>query len=415
MPSPLVECVPNFSEGRDRETIRSIVAAIESVSEASLLHIDAGRDANRTVVTFLGPPEAVAEAAFRAIAKAADLIDMRLHIGTHPRLGGTDVCPFVPLEGITLGECAEIARHVGRRVGDELGISVYFYEAAASAPWRSNLADIRRGEYEGLAEKMKDPRWRPDCGPARFNPRSGATVIGAREFLIAFNITLNTPSLEAAEDIAFELRERGRVARRPADSPFYSAGEPLVYSENHYPCGNCEFVGRSLADTERHCASAHGYDLAALLAATGGDAPICSQAKRGLTDSPASVVGRKVRRAGMFRCCKAIGWHVAEYGRSQVSLNLTNFRVTPPHLVYEAAKQLAAQRGLEVTGSELVGMIPYEAMIASGRYYLARRGLSPDAPPAEVLAAAVEAMHLDDLRPFDIRNKVLGLPEDLEL
>ena len=282
---------------------------------------------HRTVITFIGTPEAVAEAAFQAIAKATQVIDMRQHRGEHPRLGATDVCPFVPVEGVTLEECAEIARRVGRRVGDELGISVYFYEAASSNPRRKNLADVRRGQYEGLPEKLNDGCWQPDCGPAHFNPRSGATVIGAREFLIAFNINLNTCDKSAAADIAAKLRETGR------------AGRP-----------------------------------------------------------------------GEFKFCKAIGWYVEEYGRAQISMNLTNYHVTPPHLVLERARQLAADRGLAVTGSELIGMIPYAALLDAGKFYLARQGRSPHLPTAEILETAVLSMGLRDVQPFDVREKVIGLP-----
>lgn len=396
MPAKIVECVPNFSEGRDRAKIQAIADAVEAVAGVSLMHVDRGADANRTVMTFVGSPEAVAEAAFRAVAKAAELIDMRCHHGMHPRLGATDVCPFVPIQNVSMDDCSEIARAVGRRVGDELGIGVYFYEATAEKPWRKNLADIRRGEYEGLAEKMKDARWTPDCGPNVFNPLAGATVIGAREFLIAYNITLNTPDKSAADDIALELREKGRVARRATASPFYSKGEPLFYAENHYPCGNCDFVGKTLAETEQHCLSAHQYDLHSLVT--------------GAIPGHPNVVGHKVRRAGLFKCCKAIGWHMAEYGRAQVSMNLTNYRVTPPHRVMETARQLAAERGLAVTGSELVGMIPYEALLDAGRYYRERQGRPADAPAAEILATAVESMGLGDVRPFDVRKKVIGLP-----
>ena len=330
IPAKIVECVPNFSEGRDAAKIKAITDAIESVPGAKLLHVDPGPDANRTVVTFIGTPEAVAEAAFQAIAKAAELIDMRAQHGTHPRLGATDVCPFVPIEGVTLADCAEIARKVGRRVGDELGISVYFYEAASANPKRRNLADIRRGQYEGLAEKLKDGFWRPDCGSAVFNARSGATVIGAREFLIAYNINLNTRDKSAAADIAAELRERGRPGR---------PGRP-----------------------------------------------------------------------GEFKFCKAIGWYVEEFARAQISMNLTNYRVTPPHVVLERARQLAADRGLAVTGSELVGMIPYAALLEAGKFYLAHQGRPANIPIAEILETAVAAMGLRDVRPFDVQRKVIGLP-----
>jgi glutamate formiminotransferase / formiminotetrahydrofolate cyclodeaminase len=396
MPAKIVECVPNFSEGRDEAKIKAIADAVEAVPGVKLLHVDPGPGANRTVVTFIATPEAVAEAAFRAIAKAAELIDMREHRGEHPRLGATDVCPFVPIEGVTLEECAEIARKVGRRVGNELGIPVYFYEAAATDPRRKNLADVRRGEYEGLAKKLSDGYWAPDCGPAILNPRSGATIIGAREFLIAFNITLNTRDKSAAADIAFELRERGRVARRAPFSPYYCDGEPLVYRENHYPCGNCEFVGTTLDDTEQHCRTAHGYELHALAA-------------HAIPSYP-KVIGHNVRRAGEFKFCKAIGWYVEEYSRAQISMNLTNYHVTPPHVVLERARQLAADRGLDVTGSEIVGMIPYAALLAAGKFYLAQQGRSTDMPAAAILEAAVDAMGLRDVRPFDVSDRLIGLP-----
>ena len=328
----IVECVPNFSEGKDLSKIRRITERIESVPEVKVLDVSPGFDAHRTVVTFLGPPEAIAEAAFQGIAQAARTIDMREHHGEHPRIGATDVCPFVPVGSVTLADCTAIAHCVGKRVGDELGIPVYFYEAAASSPERTNLADVRRGQYEGLAEKLKDLRWRPDCGPAIFNPRSGATIIGAREFLIAFNITLNTPNKAAAAEIACELRESGRR------------------------------------------------------------------------------IGQDVRKPGKFKCCKAIGWYVEEYKRAQVSLNLTNFKITPPHVVLEEARRLAAERGLSVTGSELVGMIPYQALLEAGKFYLSRQGRSTDVPVMEILETAVQAMGLNDVQPFDIRKKVLGLP-----
>jgi glutamate formiminotransferase / formiminotetrahydrofolate cyclodeaminase len=332
MSSATIECVPNFSEGKDLSKIKRIAGRIESVPEIRLLDISPGCDAHRTVVTFLGPPEAVAEAAFWGIAEAAATIDMRKHRGVHPRIGATDVCPFVPIEGATLAECAAIAHRVGKRVGDELGIPVYFYEAASTSPERVNLADVRRGQYEGLPEKLKDPRWQPDCGPVVFNPRSGATIIGAREFLVAFNVTLNTPDKAAAADIACELRESGRK------------------------------------------------------------------------------LGPNLRKPGMFKCVKAIGWYVEEYRRAQVSFNLTNFKVTPPHAVLEETRKLASERGLSVTGSELVGMIPYQALLEAGKFYLNRQGRSTEIPAMEILETAVHAMGLNDVQPFDIRAKVLGLP-----
>jgi glutamate formiminotransferase/formiminotetrahydrofolate cyclodeaminase len=401
MDQRVVECVPNFSEGRDRAKIKQITDAIEAVPGVRLLDVDPGRDTNRTVVTFVGPPEPVAEAAFQAIAKAAQVIDMAQHRGEHPRLGATDVCPFVPIAGVTMDECAAIARAVGERVGRELLIPVYLYEAAASRPERKNLAAIRKGEYEGLAEKLKDPAWAPDFGPARFHARAGATVIGAREFLIAYNITLNTRDKALAGDIAFELREKGRVARTATASPYYAKGKILTYQEHAYPCGNCDFMGDSFAATAAHCQAQHGYDLAALL-------------RLNDVDPGKPLAGQKVYRAGKFAHCKAIGWYVDQYKRAQISINLTNYRVTPPHLVLEEARRLAAARGLVVTGSEVVGLIPYPALLEAGRYYLKAQGKSPFVPVSDILQAAVFSMGLADVSPFDIAAKVLGLPREAE-
>ncbi|WP_456408084.1 glutamate formimidoyltransferase, partial [Caldithrix abyssi] len=250
MSKALVECVPNFSEGRNMDVINQITSEIKSVEGVRLLDVDPGAEMNRTVVTFVGSPEGVKEAAFRAIKKAAELIDMRKHKGSHPRMGATDVCPFVPVSGITVEECVELSKEVARRVGEELGIPVYLYEKSATRPERQNLAIIRQGEYEGLAEKLKDPEWKPDFGPAEFNPQAGATVIGVREFLIAYNINLNTREAKYATDIAFELRERGRSARRGNIRPFYFKGrEILKYREGHYPCGSCDFVGKTMDET----------------------------------------------------------------------------------------------------------------------------------------------------------------------
>ncbi|NLF06903.1 MAG: glutamate formimidoyltransferase, partial [Pirellulaceae bacterium] len=312
MSRKIVECVPNFSEGKDLAKIKQITDAIEAVEGVELLDVDPGADTNRTVVTFVGSPDAVVEGAFQAIAKAAQVIDMSKHHGAHPRMGATDVCPFVPVEGVTIEDCAAIAHRVGRRVGEELQIPVYFYEAAAASPERRNLANVRQGEYEGLPKKLADPRWRPDCGPAKFNPKTGATAIGAREFLIAYNVTLNTRDKAAATDIAFELRRRGRVARTKTQSPYYNKGEIMFYAEGHFPCGNCEFVGKTFDEIEGHCRAAHDYELKELAAESGVD-----------FSDPAKVVGQKVRRAGKFDYCKGIGWYVEQYRRAQISVNLT--------------------------------------------------------------------------------------------
>ena len=244
----IVECVPNFSEGRDRAVIRQITDAIEAVRGVQLLDVDPGESTNRTVVTFIGEPGPVAEAAFRAVAKAAELIDMSCHKGEHARFGATDVCPFVPVSGVTMEDCAELARKVGRRIGEELGIPVYLYEQAASRPERRNLADVRAGEYEGLPKKLAQPEWRPDFGPAAFNAKSGATAVGAREFLIAYNINLNTRDRRYANEIAYELRERGRWKRSGNIDPFYYKGEVVNFEEGVYPDGNSDFVGGSFEE-----------------------------------------------------------------------------------------------------------------------------------------------------------------------
>jgi glutamate formiminotransferase/formiminotetrahydrofolate cyclodeaminase len=401
MEQRVVECVPNFSEGRDKAKIKQITDAIEAVPGVILLDVDPGADTNRTVVTFAGDPEGVAEAAFQAIAKAAQVLDMSQHHGAHPRMGATDVCPFVPISGMTMEDCVVIARRVGERVGRELEIPVYLYEAAATRPERRNLAAIRKGEYEGLAEKLRDPAWVPDFGPARFNARSGATVIGAREFLIAYNVTLNTRDKALATDIAFELRERGRVARAAADSPYYAKGKILTYQDHVYPCGNCDFIGQTFAETTIHCHEAHGYELEALLRAND-------------VDPAKPLIGQKVYRVGKFTDCKAIGWYVDEYKRAQISINLTNYKVTPPHLVLEEARRLATLRGLVVTGSEVVGLIPYPALLEAGRYYLRAQGKSPFVPIPDILQAAVFSMGLSDVQPFDVRRKVIGLPRGFE-
>jgi glutamate formiminotransferase/formiminotetrahydrofolate cyclodeaminase len=400
MDQRVVECVPNFSEGREKAKLKQITDAIERVPGVRLLDVDPGADTNRTVVTFVGDPAAVAEGAFQAIAAAAQVIDMRQHHGAHPRMGATDVCPFIPISGLSMEECAAIARAVGERVGRDLGIPVFLYEAAASRPTRKNLAAIRKGEYEGLAEKLTDPDWAPDFGPAAFNAKAGATVIGAREFLIAYNVTLNTRDKGLATDIAFELREKGRVARAAAGSAYYSKGKILIYQDNAFPCGNCEFVGHSFGETAAHCRAAHQYDLADLL-------------RQNDVDPAKSLIGQKVYRAGMFSHCKAIGWYVDEYKRAQISINLTNYKITPPHLVLEAARRLAIERGLVVTGSEIVGLIPYPALLDAGRYYLAAQGKSPHVPIPDILQTAVFSMGLSDIAPFDIGKKVLGLPTEV--
>lgn len=337
----LVECVPNFSEGRDRRVIDTIVAAIASEEGVHVLDVDPGRDTNRTVVTFVAPLEKAADAAFRGIAKAAELIDMSAHSGAHPRMGATDVCPFVPLGDTTMDECVELARRLGKRVGDELAIPVYLYEYAASRDERRNLATIRAGEYEGLASKLADPEWKPDFGPARMNARAGATVVGARKFLIAYNVNLNTRDKKKANDIAFSIRESGRKKR-----------------DEH---------GRFVRDMN----------------------------------------GDFVYEEGTLKACKAVGWYIDEYQRAQISINLTDFDVTPPHAAFDEVARQAQARGLRATGSELVGLIPLEAMRRAGLHYLERQGSSTGVPESELIEVAIQSLGLRELGPFDPAEKII--------
>jgi len=337
----LVECVPNFSEGRDQTTIDQITQEIQETEGVKLLDVDPGKDTNRTVVTFIGPPEAALEAAFKAIAKAAELIDMTQHTGAHARQGATDVCPFVPVSGVTMEECVALARRLGARVGDALGIPVYLYENAASRPERCNLADVRAGEYEALPEKLAKPSWAPDFGPTTFNPRSGATAIGAREFLIAYNINLNTRAPRIAKEIALDIREKGRLKR----------------------------------DAERKI----------------------------LRDD----AGVALRVPGKFTHCKAVGWYLEDFGRAQISMNLTNYKVTPPYAVFDECCRLATALGARVTGSELVGLIPLEALLEVGRHYLRKQGKTTGVPEEELIHIAVLSMGLGDLYPFESHKKII--------
>lgn len=337
----LVECVPNFSEGRDREKIKAITQEIERTPEVRLLDVDPGESTNRTVVTFIGSPEGVEEAAFRAIRKAAELIDMRQQKGAHSRIGATDVCPFVPVSGVTMEDCVLLARNLGKRVARELGIPVYLYEEAAQKPERRNLANIRAGEYEGLAEKLKDPRWAPDFGDPVFNPTAGATVIGAREFLIAYNINLNTRDRRLAHEISLRLRESGRAQR--------------------------DAQGNVVRDAQ----------------------------------------GKAVTLPGRFPHVKAVGWYIEDYGVAQISINFTNYKITPVHLVFDEAAKEAEKLGLRVTGSELVGLIPKEALLMAGRYYLEKQGKSPGVPEEELVRTAVHSLGLGDVAPFDPDKKII--------
>ena len=340
----VIECVPNFSEGRDPEVIRRITARIESVDGATLLHVDPGKATNRTVVTFAGPPEAVVEAAFRGIAEAAELIDMRRHTGEHPRMGATDVCPLIPISGISMEETAEHARRLAERVGRELGLAVYLYEAAQPDPARRNLAVVRAGEYEGLARKLADPAWQPDFGPATFNARSGATVIGARDFLVAYNVNLNTTSTRRANAVAFDVREAGRPKRE---------GHPLT--------------GKVVTDAS----------------------------------------GQPVMQPGTLKAVKAIGWFIPEYGVAQVSMNLTDLRVTPLHVAFDEVCRVAEARGLRVTGSELVGLVPLAALLDAGRHFLRKQQRSLGVSEQELVRLAITSMGLDELAPFVPEQRII--------
>ncbi len=327
----LIECVPNFSEGRDQNIIGQITDAIKSVDGVSLLDVDPGASTNRTVVTFVGNPEAAVDAAFRGIKKAAELIDMRKHKGAHPRMGATDVCPFIPVSNVSWEEAIACANKLGKRVGEELKIPVYLYEKAAKDKSRSNLSIIRAGEYEGFFEKIKQPAWKPDFGPAVFNEKSGATVIGVRDFLVAYNVNLNTKSVRRATSVAFDVREQGRVKTEDGTP----SGKPILDSN-----------------------------------------------------------GEAVRIPGMLKHVKAIGWFVKEYGIAQVSMNLTNIEETPLHVAFDACVESAARRGLRVTGSEIVGMVPKKCLVDAGRYFLRKQQWSEGASEEELIDIAIRSMGL---------------------
>jgi len=392
----IVECVPNFSEGRDSKVLEQIADAIKTVDGVKLLDVDPGADTNRTVFTFVGEPEVVLEGAFQAIKKASEIIDMSKQTGSHPRMGATDVCPFIPVSNMTVEECVKLAEKLGKRVGEELSIPVYLYEYAAKTPDRRNLANIRKGEYEGLAEKLNDPNWKPDFGEAKFNAKSGATVIGVREFLIAYNVTLNTKEKKYATDIALELREKGRPKRFGDIEPFYTNGTLIKHKEGEYYCGTCDFVTANEEALFAHCTEKHNYDLKAILKENGMKTK--------------GIAGNNVIKPGYFKNCKAIGWYVDEYDRVQISINLTNYKITSPHVVLEKTREMATKRGLVVTGSEIVGLIPFEALYEAGVYYLKKQGKSAGIPLEDILKTAVYSMGLSDVSEFNLEDKVLGLP-----
>ncbi|MBN2445865.1 MAG: glutamate formimidoyltransferase [Phycisphaerae bacterium] len=344
MPNQLIECVPNFSEGRDPAIIKQITDQVETVEGVKLLDVDPGQATNRTVVTFVGEPEPVLEAAVRAIRKARELIDMRKHHGAHPRFGACDVCPLVPVANITMEETVPWAHKLGQRLGEEVGISGYFYEYAATRENRRNLATVRAGEYEALADKLKKPEWKTDFGPSTFDAKYGVTAVGARDFLVAYNVNLNTTSTRRANAIAFDVREKGRQKRD---------GDPLI-------------------------------------------GPIAKDEN-----------GQVIWIPGALKCVKGIGWFIEEYGVAQISMNLTNINVTPVHIAFEECKKQAEVRGVRVTGSELVGLIPLQAMLEAGRYYLRMQNRSLGIPDREIIKIAVKSMGLDDLYPFKPEEKII--------
>ncbi len=326
------------------DVIRQITAAIESVEGVSLLDVDPGATTNRTVVTFVGGPDAAVEAAFRGIQKASELIDMRKHKGAHPRMGATDVCPFIPVNNVSWEEAIACATQLGKRVGDELKIPVYLYEKAAKDPTRANLAVIRAGEYEGFFEKIKEAAWKPDFGPAVFNEKSGATAIGAREFLVAYNVNLNTKAVRRANSVAFDVRENGRI-KTDDGTPY---GKPVLDAN-----------------------------------------------------------GEPVRIPGMLKHVKAIGWYVEEYGIAQVSINLTNIEETPLHAAFDACSEAASKRGLRVTGSEVVGMLPKKCLVDAGKYFLRKQKWSEGASEEELIDIGIRSMGLSELKPFDPKEKII--------
>ncbi|MEM1451285.1 MAG: glutamate formimidoyltransferase [Planctomycetota bacterium] len=340
----LIECVPNFSEGRDPAVLDEISRAVESVDGVSLLDVDPGKATNRTVFTFVGEPDAVLEAAVRAARVGAERIDMSKHSGEHPRFGGMDVCPLVPIAGITMEETVEHARRLAQRLGEEVGLTIYCYESAATRPERRNLAVVRKGEYEALPQRLADPEWAPDFGPAEFQPRTGATAVGARDFLVAYNVNLNTTSSRRANAIAFDVREKGRIKREP---------DPLT--------------GEVVRDAN----------------------------------------GDPVWTPGMLKACKGIGWFIEEYGIAQISMNLTDLSVTPVHAAFDACEERAAARGIRVTGSEIVGLVPLKVLLDAGRHYLARQRRSLGVSDDELIKIAVRTLGLDELTPFDPKQRVI--------
>jgi glutamate formiminotransferase/formiminotetrahydrofolate cyclodeaminase len=344
MQKKLIECVPNFSEGRDMSIINQITAEIEKIEGVQLLDVDPGKATNRTVVTFVGDLENTVEAAYQAIKKASELIDMSNHSGEHPRMGATDVCPFIPVSNVTMEEAAACAKKLGERVGDNLNIPIYLYESAASQPDRTNLATVRAGEYEGLSKKLADPNWKPDYGPSTHNESAGATAIGARDFLVAYNVNLNTKSVRRANSVAFDIREKGRVKRE---------GNPIT--------------GKIVNDAN----------------------------------------GEPMRDLGSCKSVKAIGWYIEEYGLAQISMNITNINDTSLHKAFEECRKSANNRGMRVTGSELVGLVPLKVMLDAGRYFLELQARSTGVSENELIHIAIKSLGLDELGSFDPNKKII--------
>jgi len=392
----IVECVPNFSEGKDKKIIDQICAAIETVDTVEILDVDMGADTNRTVVTFIAESEYIENAAYKGIEKAAELIDMRKHTGAHPRMGATDVCPFIPVANIDMEECVDIAIKLGEKVGDELSIPIFLYESAATSEERKNLATIRSGEYEGLSEKLKEPNWKPDFGPDNANVKSGATAIGAREFLIAYNINLNTTDRTYANEIAYELRERGRWKRINQKDNFYYKGDIVTFSEGYYPDGNSDYIGNNLKEIEDYYQK-DGRNFRKRYHALGLD--------------PDNLVGKPVYKDGRFTHVKGLGWVIPEYNRAQISMNLTNYKISSIHDIYDVACEEAEKRGLRVTGSEIVGLIPYQAIQNAGKHYLRKMGKSSGMPPVDLVNIAIQSLGLSDVTDFNPSDKVLGMPK----